>query len=229
VVSSLSQDHELTVMADPDSRTYRADEAVTFRKTGEEFGGLSNMAPGFPLRIAGISLRTSEALYQACRFPHLPEVQRLIVSEISPMTAKMRSKPYRKDSREHWEDIRVPVMKWCLRVKLAQNWSKFGDLLLRTNDRAIVEDSRKDDYWGAIRDADGELHGRNVLGRLLMELREKLKHDPDGLKQVAPLKLPDFTLLGCDIPVVLVDPAKDVDRQKSVHTTGDTSQLWASS
>ncbi len=212
-------------MAAPESRTYRADEVVTFRKTGEEFGGLSNMAPGFPLRIAGISLRTSEALYQACRFPHMPEVQRLIVTEISPMTAKMRSKPYRKDSREHWDDIRVPVMKWCLRVKLAQNWSKFGDLLLRTGDRAIVEDSRKDDYWGAIKDANGKLHGMNVLGRLLMELREKLKHNPDGLKQVAPLKIQDFTLLGCDIPVVLAEPAKDEDRRPLVYTIDDTLQL----
>lgn len=216
-------------MAATDSRTYRVDDVVTFRKTDEEFGGLSNMAPGFPLRIAGISLRTSEALYQACRFPHMPEVQRLIVTEISPMTAKMRSKPYRKDSREHWDDIRVPVMKWCLRVKLAQNWSKFGDLLLRTGDRAIVEDSRKDDYWGAIKDANGELHGRNVLGRLLMELREKLKHNPDGLKQVDPLKLQDFTLLGCDIPVVLAESAKGADRRLAVHTTGNTLQLWASS
>lgn len=215
-------------MTAPDSRTYRIDEVVSFRKTGEEFGGLSNMAPGFPLRIAGISLRTSEALYQACRFPHMPEVQRLIVTEMSPMTAKMRSKPYRTESREDWDEIRVRVMKWCLRIKLAQNWSKFGEILLRTGDRAIVEDSRKDDYWGAIKDRRGELHGKNVLGRLLMELREKLKHDPGGLRQVAPLKLDNFTLLGRDIPVVLAEPVDGRDRWTPVYMTGDTLHLWAS-
>lgn len=213
-------------MTTADSRTYHAEEIISFRKTGEEFGGLSNMAPGFPIRVAGVSLRTSEALYQACRFPHMPEVQRLIVSEISPMTAKMRSKPYRKDSREHWDDIRVPVMKWCLRVKLAQNWHTFGDLLLRTGDKPIVEDSRKDDFWGAIKDSDGVFHGRNVLGRLLMELREKLKNDPDGLKQVAPIKLQEFTLLGEEIPLVTAEPTKPAVQSKRPKTE-DTLQLWA--
>ncbi|MBP0447537.1 NADAR family protein [Roseomonas sp. SSH11] len=213
-------------MTAADFRTYRAEEVISFRKTGEEFGGLSNMAPGFPIRIAGVSLRTSEALYQACRFPHMPEVQRIIVSEISPMTAKMRSKPYRKDSREDWDDLRVPIMKWCLRVKLAQNWVKFGDLLLRTGDKPIVEDSRKDNFWGAIKDNHGEFHGRNVLGRLLMELREKLKNDPDTLKQVAPIKLREFTLLGEDIPLVTADLTKPAAQPIS-SKTGDTLQLWA--
>jgi ribA/ribD-fused uncharacterized protein len=216
-------------MAEPDPRMYRADEVVAFRKTGEAFGGLSNMAPGFPLRVAGVSLRTSEALYQACRFPHRPDVQSLIVEQVSPMTAKMRSKHYRNDSREHWDDLRVPVMKWCLRVKLAQNWTSFGDLLLATDERAIVEDSRKDDFWGAIKGADGNFHGRNVLGRLLMELREKLRHEPDSLKEVAPLKLPDFTLLGHEIPPVTVDLSRNADRRKPAQARNKTLHLWASS
>ncbi|MCJ2045267.1 NADAR family protein [Methylobacterium sp. J-078] len=216
-------------MAEPDPRMYRADEVVAFRKTGEAFGGLSNMAPGFPLWIAGVSLRTSEALYQACRFPHRPEVQRLIVEQVSPMTAKMRSKPYRNDSREHWDDLRVPVMKWCLRVKLAQNWTSFGDLILATGGRAIVEDSRKDDFWGAIRDADGNFHGRNVLGRLLMELREKLRQEPDSLKEVAPLKLQDFTLLGHEIPLVAAETSRAGERRKPAQARTETLHLWASS
>lgn len=40
MVSSAPQDNELTVMANADPRTYRVDEVVSFRKTGEEFGGL---------------------------------------------------------------------------------------------------------------------------------------------------------------------------------------------
>lgn len=35
-------------------REYRRNEAVHFRKTDEAFGGLSNMAPGFPVRVNGI-------------------------------------------------------------------------------------------------------------------------------------------------------------------------------
>lgn len=225
MVSSPPQGNELNAMAVADSRIYRAEDVISFRKTGEQFGGLSNMAPGFPVWVAGVSLRTSEALYQACRFPHMPEVQKLIVSEISPMTAKMRSKPYRKDSRERWDDIRVPIMKWCLRVKLAQNWDTFGDLLLQTKNKPIVEDSRKDEFWGAIKNNEGVFEGRNVLGRLLMEVREKIKTEPETLKKVEPVKIPQFLLLEKEIGIVTEE--KTMPSNRSYRSEVDISpQLW---
>ena len=79
-------------------RTYVRSEAVVVYKTKEDFGGLSNMASGYPLHINGVRILTTEALYQACRFPHMPEVQREIIGQNSPMTAKMKSKPHRKDA-----------------------------------------------------------------------------------------------------------------------------------
>lgn len=186
-------------------RTYVRGEAVVVYKTKEDFGGLSNMASGYPLQINCVRILTTEALYQACRFPHLPEVQREIIGQHSPMTAKMKSKPHRQDSRPDWDDVRYKVMRWSLRVKLAQNYEEFGRLLLATRDRPIVEQSRKDDYWGAklADEAGNTLIGQNVLGRLLMELREKLKDDAKGvLKTVLPLGIPDFLLLGKPIETV---------------------------
>lgn len=179
-------------------RTYTRAESVVFLKTNESFGGLSNMAGGYPIRVNGIRILTSEALYQACRFPHLPDVQRMIIGENSPMTAKMRSKPYRKDSRCDWDHVRVRIMRWCLRMKLASNWSAFSDLLLKTGDRPIVEESRKDDFWGAKGSYDGSLLvGMNVLGRLLMELREQMTElGRDGFLRVELPPVPDFLLLG---------------------------------
>lgn len=179
-------------------RTYFLAESVVVYKTKESFGGLSNMAAGFPLRINGFRVPTSEALYQACRFPDLPEVQREIISQHSPMTAKMKGKPYRRATRSDWDSVRHKVMRWCLRVKLAQHHKEFGRLLLATKDKPIVERSRKDDYWGAILQQDGEtLVGENALGRLLMELREALKKDTEGkLCSVPPLGLPNFMLFG---------------------------------
>ena len=183
-------------------RQYRRTDVVTFRRTGEAFGGLSNMAPGYPIVVAGHRAYTAEALYQACRFPHLPEVQRMILREKSPMTAKMRSKPYRAQSRSDWDEVRVPVMKWCLRAKLAANWARFSVLLLSTGSRPIVEDSSKDDFWGAKPRADGVLEGENVLGRLLMQLREQLETEPSRLECVLPLPIADFLLLSADIPPI---------------------------
>ncbi|ACC72525.1 NADAR family protein [Paraburkholderia phymatum] len=199
-------------------RSYTRKESVVFRKTTDEFGGLSNMAPNFPLFVVGVSVRTSEALYQACRFPHLPDVQKLIIEQTSPMTAKMKSKPYRPESRQDWDRVRNMVMRWCLRVKLAENWQEFGDLLLATGARPIVEDSSKDAYWGAIHVGDGIYRGENVLGRLLMELRKKLIEDPDSLRVVKPLALSEFLLLGKHIEAVTADQAAMSEVPASVRT-----------
>ena len=190
--------------AETQIRTYKRSESAVFSKTKEGFGGLSNMAAGFPVRVNGIRILTSEALYQACRFPHRPEVQRIIIGEPSPMTAKMKSKPYRKDSRPDWDQVRVKIMRWCLRVKLVQNWRQFSDLLLATGDKPIVEESRKDEFWGAKPVDDHTLVGMNVLGRLLMELREEFKSSQrDALLRVEPLPIPDFLLNGLPIETIV--------------------------
>lgn len=188
----------------PQIRTYQRAGSVVVYKTKEDFGGLSNMASGYPLQVNGVRILTAEALYQACRFPLMPEVQREIIGQHSPMTAKMKSKPHRKYTRPDWDDVRFKIMRWCLRVKLAQNYSEFGRLLLATQDRPIVEQSRKDDYWGAkVAEDDETLTGQNVLGRLLMELRERLKQElPGQLLTVEPLSIPDFLLLGRPIEIV---------------------------
>lgn len=181
-------------------RTYIASEVVWFRKTKEAYGGLSNMASGFPLWVNDMPIFSSEALYQACRFPHLPEVQEKILAERSPMTAKMVGKPYRQETRKDWDNIRIMVMRWCLRVKLAQNFFTFGKLLESTFDKPIVEDSKKDTFWGAVRDKENPkiLMGTNALGRLLMELRQfyNSKRFSPTLFYVTPLRLPNFSLLG---------------------------------
>ncbi|MFT8558844.1 MAG: NADAR domain-containing protein [Acetobacter sp.] len=193
------------------TRVYDRETSVVFLKTKERFGGLSNMAAGFPLRVNGVCIKTSEALYQACRFPHMPEVQQLIIGENSPMTAKMRSKPHRRVSRHDWNFVRVKIMRWCLRVKLAQNWREFGRLLLATGDRPIVEQSRKDDFWGAKVADDGTLVGMNVLGRLLMELREQLKGDEaESLRFIEPLAICEFLLFGQPIEAVQAAPNAEI-------------------
>jgi type I restriction enzyme S subunit len=193
------------------TRNYNRRDVVVFRMTTGEFGGLSNMAPNYPLEINGIPIATTEALYQACRFPDQPDVQQMIIDQRSPMTAKMKSKRYRKDTRGDWDMVRVKIMRWCLRVKLAQNWSLFSALLSKTDARPIVEESRKDDFWGAKPQDDGRLVGNNVLGRLLMELREQLQNgEKDALRNVQRPDIPNFILLGR--PVGTVGPCERESR-----------------
>jgi type I restriction enzyme S subunit len=192
--------------ANSQTRTYNRVSSVVFLKTKEAFGGLSNMAGGFPLKVNGIRIRTSEALYQACRFPHLSEVQKLIITQTSPMTAKMKGKPHRANSRPDWDRVRTKIMRWCLRVKLSQNWIKFSRLLMETGERPIVEESRRDAFWGAKPVDEQTLVGMNVLGRLLMELREEVKsRDPASLRRVEPLDIPDFRIYDRQIQPVEAD------------------------
>ncbi len=187
----------------PQIRNYSRSGGVVFFKTRDEFGELSNMSSRFPLRIAGVQIPSSEALYQCCRFPHLPDVQQKIIDQRSPMTAKMVTKPYRDQTRSDWDYVRVPIMKWCLKVKLIQNWDEFRKVLIRTGDAPIIEQSMKDPFWGAIPDAkSGNLKGANVLGRLLMELRAILREDPSALYVVDPVPIQDFHFLGLPMPQI---------------------------
>jgi len=50
-------------------RKYKKEEVITFRSTKESFGALSNMASGFSILVNDVIIPSSEALYQACRYP----------------------------------------------------------------------------------------------------------------------------------------------------------------
>lgn len=180
----------------PDERPYDPTEAVVFHKTREQWGELSNMAAGFPLVVSGAEWLTPEALYQACRFPQHPDVQRLILEQSSPRAAKTKSKLYGSRTRSDWESARTKIMRWVLRVKLVQNYERFSAVLHQTGVRPIVERSNSDSFWGAIPNEHGVLHGANALGRLLMELREEMRaRRVDGFLAIDPPDLGDFLLL----------------------------------
>jgi len=215
-------------------RTYTPDKCAVFRVTTAQYGGLSNMAGGFPLLVNGTTVWSSEALYQACRFPLRPDIQKIVLAERSAMTAKMKSKKYRQEhTRLDWEGIKVKLMRWCLRVKLAQNWERFGEILHSTGDRPIVEESRKDDFWGAKRSEDGKLVGRNVLGRLLMELRQELASpNSECLRSVPVPDIPNFFLLGQSIRVINPGPVHPEELKrgavsvKSPSEKDSSQSLW---
>ncbi|WP_169301445.1 NADAR family protein [Pontimicrobium aquaticum] len=157
-------------------RKYKKDECITFKSTKGHYGSLSNMAPNYPIHINGTILRTTEALYQALRFPNYPEIQKEIIQYASPISAKKFGRRHLNKTRSDWNQIRFKVMKFCIELKLYQNYDIFSKMLLATKDLPIVEYTDKDKVWGAT--LEGEYYvGTNALGRLLMELREKVKND----------------------------------------------------
>jgi ribA/ribD-fused uncharacterized protein len=186
------------------------ENCVVFYKVNEEWGGLSNMSNDFPLQVNGQPASSTEALYQTCRFPHRPEWQKEILDAPHALQAKMKAKKEgrrREHSRPNWEQVQVDIMRWCLRVKLAQHLQRFGGLLRWSAPRPIVEQSRKDRFWGAVSEKDEVLRGQNRLGLLLMELREELlagraAGQESRLLRVEPPQVPDFLLLGKPIAVI---------------------------
>ncbi|MCW3784301.1 NADAR family protein [Defluviimonas salinarum] len=179
------------------TREYRASEVAGFRRTNEAHGGFSNMAGGWPIVVEGIPVRSTEAYYQAMRFPHLPEIQEKILAETSPMIAKRKAYEFLDRSRKDWHDVNVAVMRHALRLKLSQNRARFLELFEGAAGRPIVEISTRDPFWGAKPQSDGTLVGCNVLGRLLMELRATLEADPEAWRDgVEAPTFPNATLLG---------------------------------
>ena len=72
--------------------------------------------------------------------------------------------------RDDWEDVKIDVMRKCLKAKFTQH-AKLKNLLLSTGDAVIIEDSPRDDFWGIGKYGTG----KNWLGKLLMETRDMLK------------------------------------------------------
>lgn len=189
--------------------------AVVFCKVKEQWGGFSNMSNDFPLVVNGIEIKNTEALYQALRYPGNCALQKEIIHQNSGYSSKLVSKPHRETSgnRADWEAHKVNIMRYVLRVKLAQNFDAFGQLLANCGTQPIVELSRRDAFWGCqIFKGTDILRGQNVLGKLLMELREDYvigcgcAEARESLRYVPPLAIPDFCLYGEPIAAVGEQP-----------------------
>ena len=195
-------------------RTYLISESILFRKTKEEFGGLSNMASGFSLNVHDVIIPTAEHLYQACRFPGYPDLQWDIIKERSPMKAKWIGRKHIKLTRNDWEEIQFKVMQWVLEVKLSQNWTSFSTLLMSTGNKNIVELTPAPKVWGAVRKGD-YCEGVNALGRLLMYLRETYVKTNNRNHCVQALPFSEFKFLGSPIGVI----CEPDDSDKIVNTS----------
>jgi ribA/ribD-fused uncharacterized protein len=193
---------------DYSNKSYNKNNTCWFQKVDATWGGLSNMSgKNFPMLVNKIKILSSEALYQACRFPDYPEIQETILKQASPMAAKMKTKPFRNShTRADFEENKIAIMYWCLQVKLACNPNGFGSLLKRTGLKSIVEVSHKDKFWGTVPQKDNPewVEGTNILGQLLMQLRDDYNEstNPDDYLIVEPLKIPNFNLLGNPITLV---------------------------
>ena len=161
----------------------KANQPAVFRRSREQWGEFSNMTGGFPITVAGTHFQSSEGLYQALKFPHAPQRQARIANARSGYDAKMFAYERGEKPCEEWDEQRIDAMRVALAFKLVQN-PRLAHAIRMTHERDIVESSARDPFWGA-QPRGSAYAGCNVLGKLLMELRDQLvKHtDPDSAAQ----------------------------------------------
>jgi ribA/ribD-fused uncharacterized protein len=120
-----------------------------------------------PLEIGGVEYPSSEHAYQAAKTKD-KKLRKKIAQQPTAWQAKeMGSK---LELRKGWDKNKVEIMRRILYVKFTQH-EDLKKKLLATGDTTLVEGNTWGDcFWGVCRGK-----GENHLGKLLMELREKLK------------------------------------------------------
>jgi ribA/ribD-fused uncharacterized protein len=156
---------------------YPADKTAAFCKVDAPWGIFSNFGRT-PLVVDGVPFDCSEKLFQVMKFSDTKSRKAVFVAK--GQTMKMKAKHQEKVGtvRFDWGEIIVDAMKFCLTQKYAQS-EAFRKELELSRGLFIVEDQttfqkKNPDTWGAKLSADGAFfEGPNLMGRLLMELRDK--------------------------------------------------------
>ncbi len=146
---------------------------INFYSVGDEFGEFSNFAP-YPFVLDGERWPTSEHYFQAQKFEDKAYKTKIRKSN-SPMLAAQMGRDRRQKLRRDWESVKVAVMRRAVMTKFTQH-DELRALLLSTGDFKLVEHTNNDDYWGD----GGDGSGKNMLGRILMQVRESLRLAQDS-------------------------------------------------
>lgn len=154
-----------------------------FARDRVAFGFLSHFHSS-PIRLDGELWPTVEHFYQAQKSDH-PAYREAIRAAGTPGMAKRLAAPpeaprrisqqswFRKNAmqpRADWNDVKLDIMRRGDWAKFSQN-PELASMLLATGAAELVEDSPFEPFWGQGRDGNGH----NWAGRVIMEVRERLR------------------------------------------------------
>jgi N-glycosidase YbiA len=168
-------------------------DAIYFYDRGKPYFEFTNFAE-YPFFSEGKKWPTSEHYYQAHKFSPYQEFQGeniwdyiLSLPKASDVFRYVNPRQgHSPKVREDWHKVSIPIMLNAVSEKFNQN-EKLRKLLLDTKDSILVEDTGRaefiqqgqkvDDFYGA--GSNGK--GRNLLGQILMRIRNELagKIDPN--------------------------------------------------
>jgi ribA/ribD-fused uncharacterized protein len=124
-----------------------------------------------PVRIGDDTYPTAEHAYQALKADD-PRERAWVVASETPLIAKRRGRKVRVVS--YWADIRILVMEQVLEAKFSDR--ELADQLVATHPHKLVEGNTwHDQFWGECHCGRCPGDGENMLGVVLMELRDRLR------------------------------------------------------
>ena len=143
-----------------------------YSRKNNNYGWLSNFWRSLQ-KVDNISYKTNEHYYQSMKAKS-SEDQEWIADASTPYGAMKAGRNLRKkDMIDDWDIKKVSIMRYGLLCKFLQN-KDLKEKLLQTGDANLHEDSPTDMFWG--------VKGKDMLGKLLMEIREDIRKHWMGSK-----------------------------------------------
>lgn len=143
-----------------------------YRANEVPYGVLGNFDTKHPITMNGVKWPSTEHYFQAQKFVgtgHVEAVRQADKPRDAAAMGRDRSRPLRKD----WETVKDDIMREAVRAKFTQ-YPELRYILIETGDAELIEHTSNDSYW-----ADGgDGTGKNMLGKILMDIREELRIIP---------------------------------------------------
>ncbi|MGD9276592.1 MAG: NADAR family protein [Candidatus Pacearchaeota archaeon] len=138
----------------------------------KEFYVFDNFS-SFQIEYNGFVFPTSEHAYQAMKFIKAnPKIFEEIKKAKSAHEAQKLAMKNKDKVDLEWEKNKIHIMKSILKNKIDQH-PYILKKLLQSGEREIIEDSWRDEIWGWGKNKDG----KNLLGKIWMELREEYMNE----------------------------------------------------
>ena len=109
--------------------------------------------------------------YEAMKFTDA-DVREQVRGSDHPKTAQALGGRYKRRVRKDWDKVKEVYMRRGVYLK-CRTHEDASSALLATGERAIIETSQYDYYWGCGRDT----RGLNTYGKVLMAVRAKLREE----------------------------------------------------
>ena len=147
---------------------------IKFSRSSDKYGCFSNFTY-CKVNFGGITYNSTEAAWQAQKT--LNENERKQFATLNPSEAKKLGR--KVNLRTDWEEVKYQLMVDVCYEKF-KNSKKFREVLLSTENEEIIENTTgwHDNIWGNCECPKCiNKPGRNLLGKALMEVREKLRNE----------------------------------------------------